>query len=218
MAKLCISLDTDKEKALKIINSLKGKDLVFKVSHPLYLQNPEILKLIKELNFKLFLDLKLFDIPNTVKLTIKECEKLKVDYLTLHLLGGREMIEEALKVKGNVKLIGVGALTSFSQENLSFFNFKGLKEMTLKLIEFGSSLGLDGFVCPGAFLEEVRERVKGKILVVPGIRERVKPFDQKFTLTLKEAKEKGGDLLVVGREVLLSEEPVRRVEELLSKI
>jgi len=120
MSKLCVALDIDKRKALDLIGKLSKYPLVFKVGSRLFLDGgKEVIEEIKRKDREVFLDLKLHDIPNTVKIAVQKAEELGVDYLTLHTLGGEKMMEWAVSGKENLKLLGL-FLRAMMRATLSF--------------------------------------------------------------------------------------------------
>jgi orotidine-5'-phosphate decarboxylase len=103
MVKLCVALDVEKEKALKLVEDLKDYPVIFKVGYKLFI--PYGVEIVRELqslapNNEIFLDLKLHDIPNTVANGVRGADILGIQYLTLHALGGKEMLKRANEVKG----------------------------------------------------------------------------------------------------------------------
>ncbi len=223
MPKLCVALDTDKDTALRILDRLSDYPLVFKVGHRLFIpEGRSIVERIKAKGFELFLDLKFHDIPNTVALAVKAAEELGVDYLTLHSLGGKEMLERASSEAKAVKLLGVSILTSHDEGYLGFLRtrFRSIRDMVLYLARVSLDAGLQGVVCSGEEVGELKESLGRDFeAVVPGIRLRKENSqDQKRVLTPKEALRRGADMLVMGREILGSPRPEAVVEEVLRDI
>ena len=223
MAKLCIALDTEREKALKLVEELKEFPLIYKVGYKLFVRyGSEILSSIKRIAPKaeLFLDLKLHDIPNTVKNGVLEAQKLGVDYLTLHTLGGKEMLKKASEVKEDIKLLGVTLLTSHDEGYLKELGINTPKEeFVLKLARIGLENGCDGLVCSAQEVEFLKEKLGNFLAVVPGIRlQRVEGDDQKRVATPKEAVKRGADILVVGRPVINATNPKGVVETILRSL
>lgn len=220
MPKLCVALDVDKEKASDLVERLSGYPVVFKIGPRLFLDGGrEIIKEIKTREREVFLDLKLHDIPNTVKIAVQKAEELGIDYLTLHTLGGEKMMEWAVLGKDRIKLLGVTVLTSHDESYLRFLKtgFSGLEEMVLYLAGKAKECGLDGIVCSAKEVQKVKERT-GMLAVVPGIRLGGETQDQVRVLTPEEAVSLGADMIVMGREIYGSSEPEKVVEEVLSRI
>ena len=223
MAKLCVALDTDYERALSLAQELKDYPLIFKVGYKLFIPHGvEFLKKLKEVapNSELFLDLKLHDIPNTVRNGVVGASQLGVNYLTLHTLGGKEMLKTASEVKGNTKLLGVTLLTSHDEGYLKDLGINLSKdEFVLKLAQWGLEGGCDGLVCSAQEVALLKERLGDFLAVVPGIRpEGFDKGDQRRVATPREAVARGADILVVGRPIVLAENPRAVVESILEEI
>lgn len=219
MAKLCLALDTNFHHALDLIRALRGYPLIFKVGYKLFIAHHRaITDRVKEEGFELFLDLKLHDIPNTVREGVFSAKELGADYLTLHISSGRQALKEAVSIKGKLKLLGVSVLTSLEEADLKELGVcRSKNEQVYELARVASEEGLDGVVCSGQELE----LLKGfsLIKVVPGIRlEGEERDDQKRVVSLEEALEKGADVVVMGRSILRAENPVKKVEDLLLKL
>ncbi|MFN3813747.1 MAG: orotidine-5'-phosphate decarboxylase [Aquificaceae bacterium] len=220
MAKLCVALDTDYRNAIDLVEALLGYPIIFKVGYKLFIPHGRrVTEFIKERGFELFLDLKLNDIPNTVRNGVIAAEELSADYLTIHILSGREAMREGLKVKGKMRLLGVTLLTSLNQ---SFLKEVGIllsvQDTVLRLASMGIEEGLDGIVCSGHEVKLLKGKIKEDfIAVVPGIKFN-QDRDHKRSINLFDAVKLGADIVVVGRAILQAENPVKRVEELLSNL
>lgn len=217
-AKIILALDVDSfSKAKYFVNKLYPKIKIFKVGLQLFsLCGPKIVELIHKKGADVFLDLKLFDIPNTVAGAVRSAARLRVKMLSLHILGGQEMLKAAidsakkesrrLKIKPPL-LIGVTVLTS-----------KETKEgEVLKLVRLGINCGLDGVVCSVKEAVLLRRQIKKKFfMVTPGIRlNKISRDDQKRTATPGEAIKAGADFLVIGRPILEAKDPPKIVKELI---
>ncbi len=222
MAKLCIALDTNLPQALELIKALRGYPLIFKVGYKLFISHHRaITDRVKENNFELFLDLKLHDIPNTVKEGVLSAKDLGADYLTIHISSGEEALRQAVAVKGRVKLLGVSLLTSLSEEDLKSMGVCLSKEQyVLSLAKRAVELGVDGVVCSGQEVKRLKEGIeKSFMAVVPGIRLEGDPIeDQKRVVDIEGALQSGADILVMGRSILRAQNPVKRMEEILLKL
>ncbi|SHK57348.1 orotidine-5'-phosphate decarboxylase [Thermocrinis minervae] len=215
MAKLCLALDLPSEKAKEVLFSLKGYPLVIKVGYKLFISHHRaITDLVKELGFELFLDLKLHDIPNTVKEGVLSARDLGADYLTLHILSGKQALREAVKVKGNTKLLGVSVLTSLTEEDLEDLGFcSSLEEEVVRLVSLGMSEGIDGVVCSGLEAPKIKDLFPHAFVVVPGVRFRGDEVqDQKRVLFLEDLPKGVVDMVVMGRSLL---ENLRRIDRAL---
>lgn len=216
---LIIALDVDSfKKAKRFINILWPKVKIFKVGLQLFINCGQ--KIIKEIHRKggeVFLDLKFYDIPNTVSNAVRQAVHLKVKMLTLHISGEKEMLKTAVKAakeeakKLKIKrplLIGVTVLTS--QETNP--------QKVLALAKIGLNCGLDGVVCSVKEVPLLRKKLKKKfIIVTPGIRPNTQNSDdQKRVATAQQATKLGSDFLVMGRPILEAENPLSIVKKLVS--
>lgn len=217
-AKIILALDVDTlKKAKYFVDKLYPQIKIFKVGSQLFTQaGPKIVELIQRKGAEVFLDLKFFDIPNTVVSAVRQAVRLKVKMLTLHILGGKEMLKAAVEAaKEESKrlklrrplLIGVTVLTSQTADSGE----------VLKLAKIGLDAGLDGVVCSAKEAALLREEIKERfIIVTPGIRlAKSKTDDQKRTATPDEAIKAGSDFLVVGRPVLEAKDPLVTIEGLI---
>ena len=220
MPKLCVALDLDLKEALSLTEELSEYGLVFKIGPRLLLDGgSEVIRSIKEKGSEVFLDLKLHDIPNTVRLAVEKARELGINYMTLHSLGGTEMMESAVDSSGELKLLGVTLLTSHGEDYLEYVktSFGGVKEMTLYLAKRCKEVGLFGVVCSGWEVKDIKEST-GLYTVVPGIRLSSSRDDQHRVYTPRRAVEEGADMLVMGRDIYRSDNPRRVVEEVLEII
>jgi orotidine-5'-phosphate decarboxylase len=184
---------------------------------------PSLVSNLKKRNLNVFLDLKLFDIPNTVAHAVKAAEDLGVDLLTVHLLGGQEMLEAAQKVRTQnfLSIVGVTLLTSFSKEDifkteLFFSDSKKSTRLSVldKMIQFAAEIELDGFVCSITDLNSssirgkyISKAKKNPLIITPGIRalrvteniDTVAKQDQKEVGALESALQLGSTHAVMGR-------------------
>ncbi|WP_340694734.1 orotidine-5'-phosphate decarboxylase [Hydrogenobacter thermophilus] len=218
MAKLCIALDTDYSKARKIVEALKGYPIIFKVGYKLFINHHRaITDIIKELGFELFLDLKLHDIPNTVKNGVISSADLSPDYLTIHALSGRMALKSASEVKGNIKLLGVTLLTSLDEDFLREIGIGiSLRDLVYKLASLSLEEGLDGIVCSGKEVGFLKENLgRNFIAVVPGVSLDAKKTDQVRSVSLTEALKFGADVVVVGRDIVEDKDPIKKADQVL---
>ncbi len=161
---------------------------------------------IKKFDIPLFIDLKLYDIPNTVTAALRNILALKPEYTTLHTSGGRRMlencVEEKIKANSSTKLIGVTMLTSFDNKEIIEIGIDRNVEENVNLLSgLAESCELDGIVCSPHEISFIKSKFKLEV-IAPGIRMNdSQTDDQKRTLTAKEALEAGADILVVGRPI-----------------
>ena len=152
--------------------------------------------------FKIFLDLKLHDIPNTVKKSIKGLVSLPIDMMTIHTSGGLEMMKAAKKaVDGtDIKIFGVTALTSLSDEDTSLIFKRTAAEQVNTMLDLAEQAGIDGVVCSPHELSLVTKR-ESLLSITPGIRLKDVNDDQNRVMTPKDALKQGANFLVIGRPI-----------------
>ena len=215
---IILALDVDTlVRAKQVVKKLYPHIKIFKVGAQLFTGcGPKVVEFIRRKGAEVFLDLKFFDIPNTVAHAVRQAVAMKVKMLTLHILGDEEMLKAAvaaakdearrLKVKRPL-LIGVTVLTS--KETAS--------SDVLTLARIGIGCGLDGVVCSVREVPLLRKQIKKKFLfVTPGIRP-VGGYahDQKRTSTVEDAKKAGSNFMVIGRPILEARDPVSAVKQLI---
>ena len=152
--------------------------------------------------FKIFLDLKLHDIPNTVKKSIEGLVSLPIDMMTIHTSGGLEMMKAAKNaVDGtDIKIFGVTALTSLSDEDTSLIFKRTAAEQVNTMLDLAEQAGIDGVVCSPHELSLVSKR-KSLLSITPGIRLKDSNDDQNRVMTPKDALKQGANFLVIGRPI-----------------
>mgnify|MGYP001248238230 FL=1 len=152
--------------------------------------------------FKIFLDLKLHDIPNTVKKSIEGLVSLPIDMMTIHTSGGLEMMKAAKKaVDGtDIKIFGVTALTSLSDEDTSLIFKRTAAEQVNTMLDLAEQAGIDGVVCSPHELSLVTKR-ESLLSITPGIRLKDVNDDQNRVMTPKDALKQGANFLVIGRPI-----------------
>lgn len=206
-----IALDTQDEKKLDfILNAIDGKLEWVKVGMELYFsKGPKILEKLHSLGFKIFLDLKLHDIPQTVHNAILSLAQNPFDLLTIHLQGGSSMIKaagDALKSKNHTaKLLGVSVLTSFDDSSWKKLHSypTNIKESIKTLISQDGINQVHGIVCSGQEILDVKNASQLKT-IVPGIRWNTSNQDQARVMMPALAFKTGADYLVIGREITQS--------------
>ena len=152
--------------------------------------------------FKIFLDLKLHDIPNTVKKSIKGLVSLPIDMMTIHTSGGLEMMKAAKNaVDGTgIKIFGVTALTSLSDEDTSLIFKRTAADQVNTMLDLAEQAGIDGVVCSPHELSLVTKR-ESLLSITPGIRLKDSNDDQNRVMTPKDALKQGANFLVIGRPI-----------------
>ena len=225
-----IACDFDsKQKTLAFLDKFTGRKPFVKIGMELfYAEGPSIVREIKERGHKIFLDLKLHDIPNTVKKSMAVLSRLDVDMTNLHAGGTVRMMQAA--IEGLTRedgtrplLIAVTQLTSTDEESMKkdLLIDKPIDEVVMHYAENAKIAGLDGVVCSPLEAGKVHGRCgEGFLTVTPGVRFADGEIgDQKRVMTPAEAKRIGSDYIVVGRPITAAEDPVaaynRCLEEFL---
>ena len=204
--RIIVAIDTfDLKKANAILDQLNPNICLVKIGSVIFnALGKTFLKHVSSRGFKIFLDLKLHDIPNTVYETIIGFNDCKIDMLTVHLSGGEEMLNKAmLAAKSiNAKVIGVSILTSLDEkDSLALFNSK-IEDQISHLFKIALKANIDGIVCSPHELE-IANTILGihVIKITPGIRDVKVEDDQERTMSAKEAIKKGSTYLVIGRPI-----------------
>ena len=149
----------------------------------------------------IFIDLKLHDIPNTCISTIKALKDLRVNYLTIHISSGLEVLKACKRISGKTKLTGVTILTSMNNKALKEIGFnKKLERLVYHQAKLAKRANLDAIVCSPREVKIVKKVFK-KEIITPGIRIKPNNDDQKRVLTPKQAYKNGSDWLVIGRPI-----------------
>lgn len=211
------------EKTLKFLDKFQREKLFVKVGMELYLQNgPTVIEEIKKRGHRIFLDLKLHDIPNTVYSAAKGLAKFDIAILTIHAAGGSEMMSEAkraiLERNANTKIIAITQLTSTSEEDMrKEQNIQTtVEESVLNYVKIAKNSKVDGVVSSVWETEKIRKQSgKDFIIINPGIRlAEDSKGDQKRVASPIEAKNNGANYIVVGRSITSNKNPVERYKSI----
>ncbi|SEK38985.1 orotidine-5'-phosphate decarboxylase [Carnobacterium iners] len=217
-----VALDFSTSSEIKqFLNEFKDESLFVKIGMELYYQNgPEIVRYIKSLGHEIFLDLKLHDIPNTVKRSMQGLAALDIDMINVHAAGGKEMMQAAMEGiiagtpagKERPKLIAVTQLTSTTQEAMQTEQLitVPLLKSVVHYAKLTQAAGLDGVVCSALEARLIKEQTFANFLcVTPGIRlETDEHGDQKRMSTPDFARKNRASFIVVGRPITLAKNPV----------
>lgn len=214
---IIVALDvSNKEKAVSLVKELKDYVHIFKIGPVLFTKyGPDVVKEVQGYGCNVFLDLKLYDIPNTVALTAKAIAELNIAMFTVHISGGKEMLEAAVNVikeaHNKPKILGVTVLTSVSNTST--------KEV-LDKVHLAKEAGLDGVISSPLEIKDIRKIVGEDFLIVtPGIRPTgAETGDQKRIATPKIAIRNGADYLVIGRPIIEASNPQAVVKQIISEI
>jgi orotidine-5'-phosphate decarboxylase len=217
----------DKETALNFLDKFKGRKPFVKIGMELfYAEGPQIVREIKARGHKIFLDLKLHDIPNTVKKSMAVLLRLDVDMCNLHAAGTSRMMEAALEGLTRPDgtrplLIAVTQLTSTDQEAMErdLLIKEPIDKVVMHYAETAKNAGLDGVVCSPLEARKVHDICGEKFLTVtPGVRFADGDIgDQKRVMTPEQAKKIGSDYIVVGRPITAAPDPVAAYERCIKE-
>tara|TARA_B100001778_G_C18449153_1_gene565882 strand:- start:165 stop:848 length:684 start_codon:yes stop_codon:yes gene_type:complete len=210
-SKIIVAIDTfDLKKANAILDQLNPELCKIKIGSVVFnALGKSFLKEVSLRGFKIFLDLKFHDIPNTVHETILGFQDSSIDMLTVHLSGGEEMLQKALFAAQAIqtKVIGVSILTSLNEsDSLALFN-NNINDQIINLFKLAKKTNIDGIVC-SPHEAQVASKVLDphSIIITPGIRNIENEDDQKRTMTAKDAIESGATFLVIGRPITQAED------------
>jgi orotidine-5'-phosphate decarboxylase len=225
---LCVALDLPSAKEnLALAESLKGYDVWMKVGFRAYIRDgKDFITSLKTINpnFKIFLDLKLYDIPNTMADAAEEVAKLGVDMFNIHASAGsiamKTVMQRLSTYEKRPLVLAVTALTSFDEANFKEVYEKSIDEKAEQFAKMSHKNGLDGVVCSAYESRAIKNATSDDFITLcPGIR----PFgedegDQQRVATLEVANAEGVDFPVVGRPVYKDTNPKQKVEEILKVI
>jgi len=220
---LIVALDVPSaSEAMMWARKLHNRVGCFKIGLQLYCAHgPELVRKLADSGMPVFLDLKLHDIPNTVRGAIRSLSALNLQFLTLHVQGGAEMIEAAVDAlpKANApQLLGVTILTSLNDRAVGQLGYgRSASEQAVHLASLGAAAGLDGFVCSPLEVAEIRRALpQARALVTPGVRpEGSDASDQSRISTPETALSQGATHVVIGRPILQAERPEAVIDQLL---
>jgi orotidine-5'-phosphate decarboxylase len=218
---LILALDMDSaEEALQWVKRLKGRIGCFKIGLQLYTREGNALvKQVLDQGVDVFLDLKLHDIPNTVAKAVASVCSYPLRFVTLHTLGGKEMMQAAVEqCPKNTTLLGVTILTSMNEASIQQLGMpRTVEEQVALQVEVALSAGMKGFVCSPLEVSMIRQKWGSDlVLVTPGVRPaNSQAHDQSRVMTPEQAIEAGSTCLVLGRPILQAQNPEAVLDELL---
>ena len=227
--RLIFALDVPgKKEAKHYAKVLEGVVGCFKVGLELFIsEGPDIVKMIQDQSAaNIFLDLKLHDIPATVRGALRSAKKLGVQYITIHSTEGEEILETAQEVKGSgLEVLAVTVLTSTSASSLASLGIRediNAAALVLDRATRAQNSGCAGVVCSGEEAKLVKSKCGGDFkIVVPGIRPewaRVSGDDQNRIATPSQAIEDGADMIVVGRPIRDANDPREAAQKIIEEI
>lgn len=220
--KIIVALDFSSLSEVEFfLKKIQGQYCRVKVGKELFTsEGPNVIKLIQQYGFEIFLDLKFHDIPNTVSRAVKASCNLGVWMINVHALGGANMMfaaKEAVDSSENKPLlIAVTILTSFDNFSYQELGFKNdLSEQVAYLAAISENSGMDGVVCSANDIVSIKNSVKENFkYITPGIRLVSNDDDQKRASTPKDALSVGSNYLVIGRPITLSKDPAMIIEKI----
>ena len=209
--KIIVAIDTfDLKQAHAILDQLDPDLCMVKIGSVVFnALGKSFLKHVSSQGFKIFLDLKLHDIPNTVHETILGFHDTDIEMLTVHLSGGEEMLKKAMLAGQSIqtKVIGVSILTSLEESDVLALFGNNLDDQIKNLFKIATKANLDGVVCSPHELEIANTILdQYKIKITPGIRDIAVEDDQARTMSAKEATQKGSSFIVIGRPITQAED------------
>ena len=219
--KIIVAIDENQSNEAKnIINQLDSSMCMVKIGSISFNSiGREIISYSCEKGFDIFLDLKLHDIPNTVKKSIEGLSSLPISMLTIHTSGGKDMMMAAMEaVSGTqIKVFGVTALTSLNNDDTNQIFQRTTAGQVDAMLNLAQEAGIHGVVCSPQELELVNKR-ENLLSITPGIRLQDSNDDQKRVMTPKEAINLGADFLVIGRPITEAENIGEALDEIFQNI
>ena len=216
----------DAESAFEMLGKLRGSLEWVKIGLQMYIKyGADFVRKVSDMGFKIFLDLKLHDIPNTVASAVGSLEGLPISMLTIHTCGGREMMQRALEkaaqTNPDLRLLGVTVLTSFNEEGLAETGVALAPAQQVELLaKLAISSGMKGLVCSPLEIGSLRKILpEDVVLVTPGIRPAGSNADeQKRVMTPALAAKAGSNFIVVGRPILKADNPAEAAKAIIAEL
>tara|TARA_Y100001936_G_C15868669_1_gene556410 strand:- start:92 stop:781 length:690 start_codon:yes stop_codon:yes gene_type:complete len=218
--KIIVALDNKNiTKTIKLVKVLKKDVFAFKIGYQFFYNfGLEGYKKVYSICPKIFLDLKLHDIPNTVENGLEALFKMKPLFTTIHISGGDDMMLASGSNKKNTKILGVSILTSLdSDQTKKYYNQKNVSALVKKFAKAAKKNKLDGVVCSPQEIRYIRKEVgKNFIIVTPGIRisNKLESDDQKRVESPDKAVNLGANYLVIGRPITKAKDPLKTLKEI----
>lgn len=222
--RIIFALDVDSvERAKEWVERLENHVTFYKVGLQLFLAGWfNVIDWIVGRGHKVMVDLKLFDVPETVKLAVRQLRDRGITFTTVH--GNDPILRAAVQEKGDLKILAVTVLTSFGEEDMAEMGIPvRVEDLVFARAKRALDLGCDGVVSSGMEAKRIRENLGNKLLVItPGIRPGrnvdLAADDQKRIMTAQQAIANGADYLVVGRPISTAKDPIQVVESMQSEM
>ena len=214
---------SDLEQSKKLISKIQKYIGGIKIGLEFFTKNgPTGFLEIQKLGIPIFLDLKLKDIPNTVKKSAQNLIDLKPDFLSIHLSGGLRMVKEVVSIKNNTKILGISMLTSLDNADLKSFGYNSSNlDYVKNLAKIGEKAGIDGLVSSAHEIPHLKSSLNNTkmLFVTPGIRFlNNNKNDQKRIISPGQAIDNGSNMLIIGRSITQSSDPINSIKSILQDI
>lgn len=224
--KLCIALDMPTKQdnlhlAKEVRHNFANEEIWLKVGLRSFVRDGrEFVRELQDLGFRIFLDLKIYDIPNTMLDCVRECHAIGVDMLTIHASCGREamglLADFTRQHASNLRIVAVSALTSFDDSGFAEVYNMGIAQGVRQLTQLVDSSGIHGLVCSINEVESIKSINNSLLAVTPGVRLAASNDDQKRTANVREARRVGSDFIVVGRPIYHADDKNAVIQQILS--
>jgi len=219
--RLIFALDTpDSDEAKRLVNLLGDNVHFYKLGLELFMAGSyfELLDWLAGEGKKAFVDLKFFDVPQTVRSAVRQLSRRKAAFATVH--GNDEILKAAVQEKNGIKILAVTVLTSLDEADIKDLGFDvNVERLVLSRARRALELGCDGVISSGLEAESLREELGERFLiVVPGIRPVANVDDQKRTVDVETAFERGADYIVVGRPIREALDPAKAARDIQERI
>ena len=229
MAEIIVALDVNnRQEAVEKVKAIGDSIGFYKIGLELFsAEGPDVVKAVKDLGKRIFLDLKLHDIPRTVERAVKSGARLGVDLMTIHSVGGKAMIKAAADAAAEFgangpKILAVTVLTSLDQNDLADVGIvnRTPAEQVMAMAKFATDNGAHGLVCSPKEVGALSKALKaGTLFITPGVRPAGSAVgDQKRVATPAEAVRDGATHLVIGRPILAAPDPVAAAKDILASL
>ncbi|MCG9891513.1 MAG: orotidine-5'-phosphate decarboxylase [Thermosynechococcaceae cyanobacterium MS004] len=219
--RLIVALDFDTIAAAKELVETLGESVTFyKVGLQLFMTDGyyDLVDWLSDRHKKVFVDLKFFDVPQTVGSAVRQLKDRKATFATVH--GNDEILKAAVKEKGTLKILAVTVLTSLDRNDLKDLGFDcDVSQLVLSRAKRAFAIGCDGVISSGMEAQALRDNLEDNFLIVtPGIRPVDNVDDQKRTVDVEEAFLSGADYIVVGRPIKDAENPAQAAQNIQDRI
>lgn len=221
--RLILALDMpDKNDAEKLVKQLGNEVVFYKLGLELFMAGGyfDLLKWLADQGKKVFVDLKFFDVPQTVRSAVRQLRGKNASFVTVH--GNDQILREACEEKNGSKILAVTVLTSLDEADLKDLGFQvSVEELVLSRARRALEIGCDGVISSGLEARRLRNQLgEHFLIVVPGIRpvSNTPIDDQKRTVDVEDAFLRGADYIVVGRPIRQAKDPLQAAKEIQSRI